>query len=88
MARSWGGNLPPGGVWHGDYIVADLDDLVSGKQRVRIYTVKELVDPDKIIFPLQGLPDIKQSWPEEYEEADPDDGNRDAPRRGQRDPTG
>ena len=49
-----GWELAPGGVWHGDYIVADLDDLVSGKRHVRVYTVKEIVDPDKIVFPLQG----------------------------------
>ena len=77
-----GWELQPGGVWHGDYTVADLDDFVSGKQHIRIYTIRELVDPGEITFPLQGVPDIKRSWPEEYVEPGPDDDKRDDPRLG------
>ena len=77
-----GWELAPGGVWHGDYIVADLDDLVSGKKHVRVYVVKELVDPDEIIFPLQGVPDVRKSWPEEYVEPGTDEDKRDDPRLG------
>ena len=46
------------------------------------FVVKELVDPDEIEFPLQGIPDVKESWPEEVIESGPDEEERDAPRQG------
>ena len=47
-----GWELAPGGVWHGDYLVADLQDFEEGKAKVRVYIFKELVDPDEIRLPL------------------------------------
>ena len=58
-----GWELAPGGVWHGDYVVADLDDLVSGKRHVRIYIVKELNDPDEIVFLYREYPTLKSRGP-------------------------
>ena len=63
---SW--DLQPGGVWQGAYIVADEEDLFNGIERLVI--VKELRDPDEIVFPFQGA-HLKDAWPVLAEESGP-----------------
>ena len=44
-----------GGKWSGDYLVADLADFEAGAFNVRVYQVKELIQPIDITFPLAGI---------------------------------
>ena len=44
-----------GGKWNGDYLVADLADFEEGRQNVRVYQVKELIQPADINSPLAGI---------------------------------
>ena len=44
-----------GGKWSGDYLVADLADFEAGAPNVRVYKVKELIQPTDITFPLAGI---------------------------------
>ena len=44
-----------GGKWSGGYIIADLADFEEGKQNVRVYHVKELIQPTDSTFPLAGF---------------------------------
>ena len=50
-----GYHLAPGGHWQGDYLVADLEDLMNVKdQQVRIYRIKEVTLPaEGPTFPLR-----------------------------------
>ena len=50
-----GYHLAPGGPWQGDYLVADLEDLMNVKdQSVRIYRIKEVTLPaEGLTFPLR-----------------------------------
>ena len=50
-----GYHLAPGGHWQGDYLVADLEDLMNVKdQNVRIYRIKEVTLPaEGPTFPLR-----------------------------------
>ncbi len=63
-----GWHLSPGGKWHGDYIVAALQDFLNKKKRVRVYQVKEVVQPDAITFPLKASQaQLEAASPEEDE---------------------
>ena len=44
-----------GGAWSGDYYVADLSDFEEARQNVRVFQVKELVQPEDITFPLKEI---------------------------------
>ncbi len=50
-----GYHLAPGGHWQGDYLVADLEDLMGVKdQQVRVYRIKEVTMPTEgPTFPLR-----------------------------------
>ena len=61
--------MPPGGIWHWDYLVAVIDDLLEGNGKVRLYTVKDVKEPFEFIFLLKGA-DLKRSWPKEQKEVD------------------
>ena len=54
-------------------------DLLENKERVRVYTVKEVKEPFEIVFPLRGA-DLKTARPdeEEIEETEPLDLSPDA----------
>ena len=72
-----GWEVQPGGVWKGDYIVADAEDLLAGKGTTHI--VKELRDPVEIEFPLRQAK-LKYEWPVETVIAGAD-GSREKKRR-------
>ena len=44
-----------GGKLSGDYLVADLADFEAGAPNVRVYQVKELIQPTDITSPLAGI---------------------------------
>ena len=43
-----GWHMHPGGIWSGDYLVAALDDLLSGQGHVRVFRIKEVVPPEEM----------------------------------------
>ena len=44
-----------GGVWSCDYGLGDLADFQEGKDNVRVYQIKEVVQPQEIEFPLEEI---------------------------------
>ena len=61
-----GWDLQPGGVWQGNYIVADAEELLKGIRKIHV--VKELRDPEEIEFQFQGNAELKRAWPVEATE--------------------
>ena len=54
--------LSPGGIWKGEYFVANLADLRNGKRKPRVQRVKAIVaDTDNgYLFPMKELHDFVQ----------------------------
>ena len=50
-----GWHMLMGGRWSGDYLVGDLQDFEAGAKNVRIYQIKELVQPEVIELPFKEI---------------------------------
>ena len=57
-----GHRMSPGGVWKGEYYVANLSDLRAGKRAPRIQRVRSILvdDRDGYLFPMRDLYDFVQ----------------------------
>jgi len=57
-----GHRMSPGGVWKGEYYVANLSDLRAGKRKPRIQRVRSILvdDHDGYLFPMRDLYDFVQ----------------------------
>ena len=50
-----GWHMLPGGSWSGDYFVADYADFAEARKNVRVYQVKELIQPEELEYPVKSM---------------------------------
>jgi hypothetical protein len=51
----------PGGKFHGEYVAAPIDDILSGKGKIRTIRTRDIRFPDEINFPIKAVLNLRRA---------------------------